>query len=504
MKLIRTGVKGLDHVLQGGIAKGHSVLLQGTPGAGKTTLGLQFIYEGAAHCDEPGLAITFEEFPQQMYRDALNFGWDLRALEGQNKLRIISTSPSVFQQQMQDPQGLIQRMASDLKVQRILVDSVTHFQRITTDQVAMREMLNSFLNTLKQGEYTTVLTQEVALEEGGHVSFEQYVVDAVIRISFAAVKGLERRRFVEVLKARGQEFMYGKHSVQLGNQGIRVFPRPQPQSRRDDQDRETPHVPTPGLRKKTGIGGLDRMLEGGLIDGSSTLVAGDAGTAKTNFALHFLAAGAEDGEPGLLIALRDSYDKLIRSAASIGLDLQDMAEKGLLTVVTRSPVNIDPDELYWDVYQLLEEKSFRRAVLDSLTDVEPTIDDEKRFRDYVYAFVDLFSRHGITSLLTRQAAESPEERELVESELSMVFDVLVSLRLRRIQDHIRKTMCLLKVRGTDHDTGVRQFKVTSRGIQVETRFEGTTAFLRTLQLQQDQRVAEGLATPRAANPSTSQ
>jgi circadian clock protein KaiC len=480
MTKILTGIPGLDDVFMGGILKGNSVLIQGTPGAGKTTLGLQFVYHGAKFCDEPGMVITFEEFPQQMYRDAFNFGWDLQALERENKLRIISTSPSVFQRQVQDAQGIIQQQAREMRVQRIFLDSVTHFQRITTDVVQLRELMNSFLNALKQGGFTTLMTQEVPHEERGAVSFEQYVVDTVMRLFVLEVRDLDRKRFLEVLKARGQDFMTGKHSVQIGAQGIRIYPRPM--ARRAPTDSISAAVADSARRVNTGIGGLDRMLEDGLIEGFSALVAGDPGSGKTNLALQFLAAGVDAGETGLLIALREPPHKIMNSARSIGLNLEQMVKDGNIDILHHSPIQIDPDALYWEVEEVLQKRSIKRVVIDSLTDLEPAFrDDTKRLRDYVYALVDLCSQRNITSIVTRQAGEETADKELVESDLAMVFDTIVALRLRRIQDHIRKTMSLLKVRGSNHDTGVRLFKITSEGLLVETKFEPTSRFLRQLQ-----------------------
>ena len=479
---IGTGISGLDTILRGGITAGHAVLIQGTPGAGKTTLGLQFIHEGALQHDQAGLVITFEEFPQQMYQDALNLGWDLKALEEQNKLRIISTSPAVLHKQIQEGTGIVQRLVADMKVERILVDSITHFQRITTDPVELRDLLNSFLNSLRQGGFTTLLTQEVSHETTEEVTFEQYIVDSVVRLSFALVNRTERMRTVEILKARGQGFMSGKHSVEIGNGGMKIFPRPEPAPRvpRGADGNELQFVPGI-LRAQTGIVGLDRMLEGGLIDGFSTLVTGDSGAGKSILPLQFLAAGIDQGEKGLYIALREDYEKILKTGRSMGIDLDALISEGQLTFISRSPVKMNADALYWELHDMLQAVEVKRVVIDSLTDLEPSMDEPNRFRDYVYALVDLLSIRQITSVFTGQTDGRSGDQELVESELSMVFDAIIALRLRRIQDHIRKTVVVLKLRGSSHDAGIRQFKITNEGIVIQTQFEGSTAFMRQLQ-----------------------
>ncbi len=480
-ELISTGISGLDTIMRGGFSPGQAILIQGTPGAGKTTLGLQFVHEGATKHNQSGLVITFEEFPQQMYQDALNLGWDLKSLEQENKLRIISTSPAVLQKQIQEGTGIIQRLVADMKVERILVDSITHFQRITTDPVTLRDLLNSFLNSLRQGGFTTLLTQEVSHETAEEVAFEQYIVDTVIRLSFALINQMDRLRTVEVLKARGQGFLSGKHRVEIAPGGMKVFPHPEPAKGAPEVSGEELRFVPGIMRAPTGITGLDRMLEGGLIDGFSTLVTGDAGAGKSILGLQFLAAGVQHGENGLYIALREDYEKLLKTGRSIGIDLEAMISEGKLTFISHSPVKMNADALYWELKERLESTEAKRVVVDSLTDLEPSIDDAKRFRDYVYALVDLFSTRQLTSLFTSQTSGASGDQELVESELSMVFDGIIALRLRRVQDHVRKTVAVLKLRGSSHDTGIRQFKITDMGIVIETKFEGTTAFMRQLQ-----------------------
>jgi len=477
IELAPTGTPGLDHIFHGGIVKGSVALIQGTPGSGKTTLGLQFIYHGAKYCNEPGLVITFEQLPQQIYRDAAQMGLDLQKLEEESKVRVISTSPEVFRSEMQAADGMIQEQVQALGVKRLLVDSISHFQRLTDDRVELRNLVTSLLNAIRQQGCTTFFTQEIDREDTQFVAHEQYIADAVVRMHFATVNELERRRLIEVLKSRGQAFEAGKHSCEIKDNGLYIYPRPRPAARAET-DPPTPEAAA--VRQLFGIHGLDRMMGGGLLSGFSALIAGDAGTGKSCFGRCFLAEGIRGGERGLLVDLREGAAKIINASRSIGLDIRPMVEANQLSLIHESPVRLDPDRLFWRLKDLVEREAFDRVVIDSLTDLEPAIADQDRFRDYVYALTDLFGAKGITSIFIRQAEETPAERELVESDLSMVFDAIIAVRLRRIQDHIRKTLAILKLRATEHDTGVRQFKVTSDGVHVDTGFEGGTHFLRQL------------------------
>lgn len=142
-----TGIKGLDELLYGGILRGNTVLVEGIPGAGKTTFGIEFIYRGITEFNETGVIVTFEELPESIYRDALNFGWDLKALETAGKLRILCTSPEV----LVDPEvNLIETVVREVGAKRILVDSISHFHNIINNPLLLRRSVYSFCNGLRR------------------------------------------------------------------------------------------------------------------------------------------------------------------------------------------------------------------------------------------------------------------------------------------------------------------------------------------------------------------
>ena len=86
---MQTGIPGFDHLLDGGLLRGNSLLIEGPPGSGKSTFGVRILHEGVVQYHEPGLLITFEEFPKQVYAEAMSYGIDLRLMEDAGKLRVI-------------------------------------------------------------------------------------------------------------------------------------------------------------------------------------------------------------------------------------------------------------------------------------------------------------------------------------------------------------------------------------------------------------------------------
>ena len=486
-EFVRTGIPGVDEILMGGILRGDTILVQGAPGTGKTTFGLQFIYYGALHCNEPGLIVTFEQFPKQMLRDAKHFGWDFETLIEQRKIHIIATSPHVFQKQLQSPDGIIHRTLAEMDIQRVFIDSITHFQRITTDEVQLREMVSGLLNMLRQREITAILTQEVQQAEQSF-TFEEYTVDAVIRLSLEPVDRAQRKRFIEVLKARGQAFLPGRHSLAIESTGIRVYPAPHPiLISTDGADNEPPSL----TRIRSGVPGLDRMLGGGLYEGFCVLLAGDVGAGKSILARQFIAYGAQHNERGLYVTIRETPEQVIRAAETIGLQLRPLIENDMFTMLHYTLGDLDPYKIFWDIRNLVSSKPFKRAVIDSLSDIQPNLMEAATFRDYVAALRQLFRSHGITSMLTFDIRPTTVEQELIESEIAVVVDAILALRLRNIHDHMRKTITVLKMRGSDHDDGIRSMRIEpGEGMIVETGFEGMPSFLRRLQ-QLSMEVARG-------------
>ena len=454
---VPTGIPGLDDLLFGGILRGSCVLVEGAPGTGKTTLGLQFVYQGAAQFGEPGMVITFEEFPEALYRDASNFGWDLKGMEGKGLLRVIATSPHVLVDQIQEPGGLIEQMAREIGAKRILVDSITHFQRLTDDPVRLREIIDGFFNALKRLGLTAFVTKELS-EAEGPIPFEAYIADAVIKLYHERVPYAFRRvRYLEILKARGQEHICGAHTFVFTPQGIRVFPFPMAP--------EQEIVGNPTRRVRTGIEGLDEMLNGGLVEGFCALVAGPPGAGKTTLGLQFLHEGVVNDDPSLFVSLEERLYKIFLTAQAFGF-LKDLIERECFRALSFPSAGLDVSDLYAQVRQSIEEMGIKRVVIDGLTDLQANIPDPRQLREYLFALLSLFEQHGITSILTQETSPAEVMPE-IDPNISMLIDAVICLRYVEKDGHIKRVLNVLKMRTSAHDMEVREFRIGPRGIVVE-------------------------------------
>jgi circadian clock protein KaiC len=218
-----TGVAGLDTMLKGGVIAGSVGLLRGAAGTGKTTLGLQFLHHGAVECGEPGLLITFEQFPHTLYRDALALGWNLRELEEADLLRLVFTSPRVFISSLQDPQSPISQTIRELGVRRAVVDSVTHFVPLAASPTELRSMYNLLVNGLRREGITGLLISEDRAEElrdtdPGRLAF---VVDAVILMRYVEIDSV-MQRLLAVVKMRGSDHVKEIRRYEIKSGGLVV------------------------------------------------------------------------------------------------------------------------------------------------------------------------------------------------------------------------------------------------------------------------------------------
>jgi circadian clock protein KaiC len=198
------GSTALDAMVGGGLFKGTTALISGAPGVGKTTLGLQFLMAGIK-ASQPALLVSFEEFPSSVIRDALQLGWDLKALEKEGLFRIIFTSPEVFLASLKAEDSALANTLRVMAPERLVIDSAAHFQRLTDDPVELREIYNTLVNAIKREGMTSMLLDEAvnALQgQRGRMASLPFLVDTVILLRYVEVDSAMQRA-IAVMKMRG-------------------------------------------------------------------------------------------------------------------------------------------------------------------------------------------------------------------------------------------------------------------------------------------------------------
>lgn len=413
---VKTGLPELDELLHGGILAGDSVLVMGAPGTGKTSLGMQYLYNGISLFDEPGIFITFEEFPQQIYRDALTFGWDFRRLEQEDKLKVLFTSPELLQQDLQSEQGMVAEMIREINAQRVVVDSLAHFRRLTQDQSQYREMIYGVVNALKREGLTAMLLQEMSECEKPGASCEEYISDCVICLTRQVVNE-ERMRFLEVLKSRGSKYSPVRCLFFIQQGGIRIVP-----AHSDPFFRLEEAV-------STGISQLDDLLGGGIPYGSFCLLEIDSGIHQWLFELNFVKETLQAGDIYLQIADADYRLKELEQAASrLGFEkeLGQAIKSGSLRLLVLSAApresgqgvrTLSPDQLVPACQEVCQQAGPEQKVRLQI-DLSRLLArrEQKQFFDQFTEVVDLTKQcQGVVFGLLNPKAVDEESREKIRA-----------------------------------------------------------------------------------------
>jgi len=469
---VPSGVPGLDEIIGGGLLPGSCVLVEGVPGAGKTTLAVQ-VAVSRAHAGERVAIVALEELPGQILRDAANFGWDLEELQRSGLMTLLCTSPQVLFEQISSGEGPLGDLVSSGELQLLVLDSVDHLYEYGPPEGPRRAAVYALINGLKRSAVTALLTKELPSSDPQIVPFEEYLADVVFRLSHELDANLRRRRYLEVLKCRGLPERAGKHSFQIQDRGVVVFPRLTIEPEEIGQEEE-PHV----LRTiSTGVPGVDEMLGGGLPRGTATLLAGSAGVGKTTLAMHFACAGADLGEPALYLTFEEARSRLLERADALGLPLRELVRKGTIELVHQPPLGLEPDAFVHHMLQLMDELPARRLVIDSLSDLLAAVPDSGRVRELVYCLVESARRRGITALLITDVPELFGQTAAISEHLSVVVDGILLLKYLELESEIQRSIAVLKMRGMDHDKSIRRFVIRDGGLRILGRFEGTEGVL---------------------------
>lgn len=473
--LMPTGIPGLDRLLEGGIIRGNSLLIEGPPGSGKTTMGIRIIYNGVIQYDEPGLLISFEEIPRQIHDEVKGFGIDLETLENTGKFRIIWTTPQRIIEGFTGKSDLINKVIDELKIRRILIDSLTHFKRIATTEHQMRDLLASLLNYLKLKNINPVLIKELDLIDDSVIAFEEYLVDSSLRLyNSTSPTGGENQRYVEIRKTRGQGHISGKHPLVLGdiNDSIHVFPL----LRREDIKAIFPQkTNTLTQRVSSGNKKLDMMLFGGFHTGALNLLNGCPGSGKSVIAGQFLNDGLMKGETVIMITGKGSPNNIIKQMASIGLDWETPLNESRLHILDFHSGNSCVESIISSMIQYLTKYNISRLVFDSIDDIWSIVRNEDRFRNYVRLLATLFDSAGVTSLVLKETQGMGGMNG--DEQIAVLASCVIQLSMSENDGNIHRFICIKKHAGSNHAKELMEINIDNQGCHILEKASGLSGIL---------------------------
>jgi circadian clock protein KaiC len=470
LDLVKTGIGGLDDILSGGIPRGNVILVEGSIGCGKTTMGVEFVYRGASQFDEPGIIVLFEVSPNKIMRDALRFGWDLGELERQGRLKIVFTTRDVLRQELQQADSVLLEEAASIGARRIFIDGVARLVS-SNGTPESRSGFHVLTEGLQRENLTAILAVEASAFDGNSATSlpEESIADTVIRLRMEDSQRATIRS-IEIVKSRGQDFQMGRHTFRILNgQGAQVYRRVQA-PRKPSRDRAAAF--DPNTRVPTGTPGLDEIVNGGYFIGSTTVVAGISGVGKSVLGLQYIAEGVRRGERSLMLSLDEQVEQIMRNAASIGIDLQAHMKSDLVRVEYEPPQEIQVDVHFHHIEELVKEFKPRRVLIDSLSTYGSSLGPGGRiFRDFFHALVALMKENQIAAVYNHENPEMLGMASMMgDFGMSSLVDNIILMNWIELGDAFRLGMTIAKMRANPVNRITRECEVLDgKGMRVLPR-----------------------------------
>jgi circadian clock protein KaiC len=464
-----TGIPGLDHVLRGGLPPGQLYLVEGTSGAGKTTLGLQFLREGVRR-GERVLWCTLAETESQLRATAQSHGWDLDGVtivnvaEGGNASGLLDAQYTFFSPgdiELNDVVKAIRNIADRVQPRRVVFDPFSDVKLLARDPLRYRRQLLQLREHFAAMGATVLLIQEHGLDAPSDPAGEGVVHGIIGLYQHAADYGRPRRR-LRVHKMRGVNYREGYHDIALKTGGIVVYPRLVAAEHEQPLDKE---------EISSGLAPLDAMLGGGLDRGSSLLIMGPAGAGKSTTCTQFALAAAARGEAAAVYLFDETKRAFIMRAEGLQMPVQAEVDRGLLRLQQVDPAEFSPGEFAHEIRRAVESDKVKLLVIDSLNGYLTGMPDESFLALHMHELLTYLALSNVVTILTLNqhgilgSTTSPVE-------LSYMADSALLIRYFEDNGQVRRAASMVKRRSGPHEVGIRELSIAPPGLQVGRQLTG--------------------------------
>jgi len=459
-----TGISGFDEITEGGLPKNRTTLVSGAAGSGKTLFGIDFLVKGLSDYNEPGVLMSFEETPDELYTDVASLNLKLQELVSQKKLlleHVILEHADLLEENF-NLEGLLIRLEhaiDSIGAKRVVLDSLESPFAGIKDEGILRVETKRLFRWLKNKQVTAIVTGEPSQGYYTRHGLEEFVSDCIILLDNRVKEQIAIRR-IRVVKYRGSKHGTNEYPFVIDSEGLSVIPIT---SAGLDQPGSSEKVPT-------GIPSLDKLFLGakaGFTRGSTVLVSGTAGTGKTSLGAAFALETCKRGERCVFYSYEESAGQLIQNMSSLGIHLKPWMKKGLLKIVSLRPTFSGLETHLLDLYKLIDEFNPQSVVIDPLTSLIGE-GDEREIRSLITRMIDRLKTKAITTFFTSLVSSAADNDTSGEIGVSSLIDTWIVVRQLEEDAGRKRTrrIFIVKSRGTGHSSDVHKMILSDSGIEI--------------------------------------
>lgn len=476
-----SGVPGLDNILHGGFISHRLYLVDGDPGAGKTTLSLQYLLEGV-RAGEKCLYITLSETKDELQAGARSHGWSLDGIEimeltsdeedldGEGQITMYYPS----EVELNETTKKVLDVVAKLNPSRVVFDSLSEMRLLAQSSLRYRRQILA----LKQffiGRNCTVILLDDRTSEGSDLHLQSIAHGVISLEQMAPVYGAARRR-LRVMKSRGTDFRGGYHDFTITCGGIEVFPRLVASEHSEPFDRG--HI-------KSGVTALDVLLGGGLDRGTSTLLMGPAGSGKSTIAVQYAVSAADRGDHSVIFAFDESKATLEARTRGLGITIKEGSAAGQVRIQQIDPAELSPGEFAHRVQDAVERFHARVIVIDSLNGYMNAMPDEQYLTAQLHELLTYLGRHGVTTLMVVAQHGMLGTNMSSPVDTSYLADSVVLLRYFEYAGKVKKAISVVKKRSGAHEASIRELRFDEHGIHLSEPLQEFRGILTGVPVQID-------------------
>jgi circadian clock protein KaiC len=453
-----TGIDGLDDVLGGGFPRGQLFLVEGNPGAGKTTLGLQFLLDGVRR-GERCCYVALAESEKALRRLARTHGFDLTGLEVvESNDQATITDYTIYQPSEvelgETSRALLARI-DELAPQRIVLDSLSELRLLAQDPLRYRRMLLGLRKHFDERGTTAILIDFLSDQADRQL---ESLCHGIVHLDHLVPEYGGMRRRLRVSKLRESAFRDGFHDFAIKTGGIEVFPRlvAAEHERRSDFALDT---------VSTGLPEMDRLLGGGIDRGTSTLILGPAGAGKSTLAAQLVKATVERGEKAAFFIFDEVPNTLVIRGQGLGMGVREHIEAGRILVRQIDPAELSPGHFAHLVRQVVEQDGVKMVVIDSVNGYQSAMPEEHHLSAHLHELLAYLNQsHVLSVLVMTQAGVIGATPSPID--LSYLADTVIMLRYFEAHAEMRQAISVIKRRTGAHERWIRELRIDKGGLRV--------------------------------------